>query len=154
MDRNFHFEVISNIAGRYRIATLCNDDFSFECGQYLNLVSLSGKEIPLSIASSPLDLPKLKVIYRPEFSNPDSLLLEEMLDQQTVDASSSLGSVRYPLDDKNLVLICKGTGISQAASMTEHCKLLSSPRKILLIWNTDDALEAQVKETQKLGFPP
>ena len=153
MDRNFHFEVISNIAGRYRIATLCNDDFSFECGQYLNLVSLSGKEIPLSIASSPLDLPKLKVIYRPEFSNPDSLLLEKMLDQQTVDASSSLGSVRYPLDDKNLVLICKGTGISQAASMTEQCKLLSSPRKILLIWNTDDSLEAQIKDSPETWFP-
>ena len=81
-----NFRKCSNIAGRYCIATLCNDDFSFEYSQYLNLVSLSGKEIPLSIASSPLDLPKLKVIYRPEFSNPDSLLLEEMLDQQTVDA--------------------------------------------------------------------
>ena len=153
MDRNFHFEVISNIAGRYRIATLCDDDFLFECGQYLNLVSLAGKEIPLSIASSPLDLPKLKVIYRPEFSNPDSLLLEKMLDQRTVDISSPRGSVRYPLDDKNLVLICKGTGISQAASMTEHCKLLSSPRKILLIWNTDDASEAQVKDSPETWFP-
>ena len=153
MDRNFRFRVISNLAGRYRIATLRDEGFLFECGQYLNLVSLSGKEIALSIASSPLDLPKLKVIYRPEFSNPDSLLLEKMLDQRTVDTSSPRGSVRYPLDDKNLVLICKGTGISQAASMTEHCKLLSSPRKILLIWNTDDASEAQVKDSPETWFP-
>ena len=76
-----------------------------------------------------------------------------MLDQQTVDASSSLGSVRYPLDNKNLVLICKGTGISQAVSMTEHCKLLSSSRKILLIWNTDDSLEAQIKDRPETWFP-
>ena len=82
MDRTFRFEVISNVAGRYHVATLYDGDFLFECGQYVNLVSLSGKEIPLSIASSPLDLPKLKIIYRPEFSNPDSLLLEKMLDEQ------------------------------------------------------------------------
>ena len=146
--------MISNSAGRYRVATLHHDDFLFECGQYINLVSLSGKEIPLSIASSPLDLPKLKIIYRPEFSNPASLLLEEMLDQQTVDASSSLGSVRYPLDDKNLVLICKGTGISQAASMAEHCKLISSSRELLLIWNTDKTLGAHVQDSPETWFPP
>ena len=153
MDRTFRFEVISNVAGRYRVATLYGDDFLFECGQYINLVSLSDKEIPLSIASSPLELPKLKVIYRPEFSNPDSLLLEETLDQQTVNVYPPLGSVRYPQDDKNLVLICKGTGISQAASMTEHCELLSSTRKILLIWNTDDALETQAKDSPETWFP-
>ena len=153
MDRKFRFEVISNLAGRYRLATLSGNEFLFQCGQYINLVSLSGKEIPLSIASSPLELPKLKVIYRPEPSNPDSLLLKEMLEQQTVDASPPQGSVRYPKDEKHLVLICKGTGISQAASMTEHCKLISTPRKILLIWNTDTPLETQAEDSPETWFP-
>ena len=153
MDKTFRFEVLSNLAGRYRVATLCSNEFFFQCGQYLNLVSPLGKEIPLTIASSPLELPNLKVIYRPEPSNPDSLLLEEMLDQQTVDASSPQGSVRYPMDEKHLVLICKGTGISQAASMIEHCKLISTPRKILLIWNADEPLETQADDSPETWFP-
>ena len=153
MDKTFRFEVLSNLAGRYRVATLSNNEFFFQCGQYLNLVSPLGKEIPLTIASSPLELPNLKVIYRPEPSNPDSLLLEEMLDQQTVDTSSPQGSVGYPTDEKHLVLICKGTGISQAASMIEHCKLISTPRKILLIWNTDEPLGTQAEDSPETWFP-
>ena len=145
--------MISNVAGRYWVATLSNKDFSFKCGQYINLVSLSGREIPLTIASSPLNLPKLKIICKPEPFNPDSLLLNELLGQQTVEGTSPLGSVRYPHDNKNLVLICKGTGISQAASMTEHSKLLSSPRELLLVWNTDKTQEALEEDSPETWFP-
>ena len=153
MVKNFRFEVISNSAGRYRVATLHNDDFLFECGQYINLISQTGKKIPLSIASSPLYLPKIKLIYKPEPSNSDSLLLEKLLSQKTVDGTSPQGLVKYPQDDKNLVLICKGTGISQASSITEHCKLTSTPREVLLIWNTDETLEAHVKDSPETWFP-
>ena len=119
------------------MATLCNGEYFFECGQYITLLSLSGGAIPLSIATSPLKLPRLKIIYKPEPTNPDSLILHDLLQHQTVEGTSALGSVRCPQDSKNLVLICKGTGISQAAAMTEHCKLMSSPRRILLIWNAE-----------------
>ena len=154
MVKKFRFDIISNTPGRYRVATLHANDFLFECGQYIKIVSRSGKQIPLSIASSPLYLPKIKIIYRPEPGNPDSLLLDDLLGRETVEGTSPLGLVKYPLDNENLVLICKGTGISQAASMAEHCKLISSSREILLIWNTDKTLGAHEQDSPEIWFPP
>ena len=138
---------------KYRTITLSTENYIFSCGQYLDLIHPSGKKIPLSIASSPIALPNLRLVFKPESDNPDSQLLEKLIQERVVEGSSAKGKVRYPEDKNNLLLIAKGTGISQALGMLEHSKEVQAEKNIALLWVNQKTAEATVKEYFDVSSP-
>ena len=117
------------------------ENYQFECGQYLFVIDAFKNHIPLSIASTPTDLPYLRIVFKPEHNNSDSLLLEHLVGQNSIEISRPKGSVRYPRDNNQLLLIVKGTGISQALAIIDHSKAMRSKKHIKLLWvNNDDSI--------------
>ena len=138
MDRVFKALIASVTGDQYKIVRLLAEDYSFECGQYLEVIDQSKTFIPLSIASSPTGLPHLKILFKPEKHNSESLLLQQLIRQKSIEVSSPKGDVRYPEDDQQILLIVKGTGISQALAMIEHTESAKSKPNIKLIWVSDE----------------
>jgi len=110
------------------------ENYQFECGQYLAVIDAFKKHIPLSIASIPTDLPYLRIVFRPERNNPDSMLLDQLVQQKSIEISHPKGRVRYPRNHHQLLLIVKGTGISQALAIIDHSKAIHSTKDIKLLW--------------------
>ena len=146
MDRIFKAKITSVTGDHYRIVKLVAGDYHFECGQYLEVVDQSKIFIPLSIASSPKILPYLRILFKPEKNNSDSLLLEQLVQQRTIEISSSKGNVRCPRDDQQTLLIVKGTGISQALAIIEHSRSAKSKYNIKLIWINGEESIGSAKE--------
>ena len=138
MDRVFKALIASVTGDHYKIVTLLVEDYCFECGQYLEVIDQSKTFIPLSIASSPTGLPHLKILFKPEKHNSESLLLQQLIRQKSIEVSSPKGDVRCPEGDQQILLIVKGTGISQALAMIEHAKSAKSKPNIKLIWVSDE----------------
>lgn len=137
----------------YRTITLSTENYIFSCGQYLDLIHSSGKKIPLSIASTPRALPNLRLVFKPESNNPDSQLLEKLIQEKVVKGSSAKGKVRYPENKNNLLLIAKGTGISQALGILEHSKETQAKKNITLLWVNQKTEEATVKDCFDVSSP-
>ena len=70
-----------------------------------------------------------------------------------VQGSSAKGKVRYPEDKNTLLLIAKGTGISQALGILEHSKETQAEKKITLLWVNQKTAEATVKEYFDVSSP-
>ena len=138
MDRVFKALIVSVTGDHYKIVTLLVEDYCFACGQYLEVIDQSKTFIPLSIASSPTGLPHLKILFKPEKHNSESLLLQQLIRQKSIEVSSPKGDVRYPEDGQQILLIVKGTGISQALAMIEHTESAKSKPNIKLIWVSDE----------------
>ncbi len=133
MGRIFKTKIVSVTGDQYKIVTLLAENYHFECGQYLVVIDRS-KKIPLSIASSPIDLPCLRFVFKPEHNNSDSLLLEQLLRQKSIEVSSPKGKVRCPHDNQLLLLVAQGTGISQAIAFIDHLTTQFSNKNIKLLW--------------------
>ena len=93
-------------------------EFVFEAGQYLEVLHPDGTAIPLSIASPPERLPELTLHYRSTPGNPEAERMDELLTGGRLRIRGGNGDIRLTADDdRPLVLIAGGTGISQALSL-------------------------------------
>ena len=92
--------------------------FSFEAGQYLEVLHPDGTAIPLSITSTPEQLPQLTLHYRSTPGNPEAERMDELLQGSRLRLRGGAGNIRLAADDdRPLLLIAGGTGISQALSL-------------------------------------
>lgn len=112
--------------------------FDFRAGQYLEILHPRGEAIPLSIASTPLALPDIRLHFRPIPGAPGADLLEELLTADTAAALSlqirgPAGTIEVTADEsRRLLLIAGGTGIAQALSIAETLQNGSSTGHHLL----------------------
>ncbi|MEM8766230.1 MAG: hypothetical protein AAGE43_02205 [Pseudomonadota bacterium] len=89
--------------------------FSFEAGQYLEVLHPDGTAIPLSIASPPEQLPRLTLHYRSTAGVDAAARMDELLKQSELTLVGGAGDVVLePSDRSSLLLVAGGTGISQA----------------------------------------
>jgi CDP-4-dehydro-6-deoxyglucose reductase len=108
------------------LALELEDPFSFEAGQYLTVLHPDGTAIPLSIASPPELLPMLFLHYRSTPGLPEAARMDELLLDGRLTLDGGAGDVTLsPEDDRPLLLVAGGTGISQAlclalAQTTRH----------------------------------
>lgn len=113
------------------------------------MINANGTVIPLSIASSPLSLPKLRMIYKSDPNNPESILLDQHVRERKFNVSAATGKVCCPDDLRELILIAKGTGISQALAIAEHKAMTRSNKRIKLLWITSSAPTEITQETSR-----
>ncbi len=120
------YATIRNIARRplaadppVQILTLeLEEPFEFNAGQYLSVLHPDGTAIPLSIASPPELLPRLHLHYRSTPGLPEAERMDELLLGNRLALDGGAGEVRLaPDDDRPLLLIAGGTGISQVLCM-------------------------------------
>ena len=92
--------------------------FEFDAGQYLTVVHSDGTAIPLSIASPPELLPQLHLHYRSTPGLAEAVKMDELLKGDRLQLEGGAGDVRLSRDDdRPLLLVAGGTGISQALSL-------------------------------------
>ena len=111
------------------------DSFTFQAGQYLEIVHPGGTTIPLSIASSPLELPELHLHYQSTPGAPGARLLDELLEtRQPLIIRGPAGNVAVAaLETRPLLLICGGTGASQAISILKDAVQRGASRPVTLL---------------------
>ena len=95
------------------------DSYSFLAGQYLEIVHPSGIRVPLSISSTPEQLPRLTLHYRSTPDSPEAACVDELLaTEQILSLGPAAGDVHLSLPDgRPLLMIAGGTGIAQALSL-------------------------------------
>ena len=113
--------------------------YRFEAGQYLTIVSPTGNDIPLSIASPPQQLPNLSVRFQPTPGDPLSDALASLLDQTTLTLSDAQGDVCGFPGDTPLLVIAGGSGIAQAFSLAAD---RGDGAVTTVLWCVDDAAQA------------
>ncbi len=108
--------------------------WQFTAGQYLEIIHPNGTSIPLSIASSPAQLPMLSVHYRSTQGATEAEAFDELLkDTTTLTIRGPAGDVVVDAQEKlPLLLISGGTGAAQALSIITDSALQSSKRPITL----------------------
>jgi len=65
LDDIFKTKIISVTGDQYKTVNLFVENYQFECGQYLFVIDAFKNHIPLSIASTPTDLPYLRIVFKP-----------------------------------------------------------------------------------------
>lgn len=96
------------------------DPFEFEAGQYLSVLHPDGTAIPLSIASPPEQLPSLILHYRSTPGLAEAARMDELIVAERLTLDGPAGDVKLTLkDDRPLLLVAGGTGISQALSLAQ-----------------------------------
>ena len=94
--------------------------FTFEAGQYLSVLHPDGTAIPLSIASPPEQLPTLILHYRSTPGLPEAERMDELLQSNRLKLDGGAGDIRLLTeDDRPLLLVAGGTGISQALCLAQ-----------------------------------
>jgi CDP-4-dehydro-6-deoxyglucose reductase len=111
------------------------NQFVFQAGQYLEIIHPDGTAIPLSIASSPLLLPDLHLHYQSMPGAQEASLLDGLLaTAQTLTIRGPAGEVYVEAaETRSLLLICGGTGTSQALSIIQDTQLRGSNRRVTLL---------------------
>ncbi len=91
------------------------EPFAFAAGQYLTVLHPDGTAIPLSIASAPELLPTLHLHYRSTPGLDEAAKMDELLAGDRLQLDGGAGDIRLLADDdRPLLLVAGGTGISQA----------------------------------------
>lgn len=111
------------------------NQFDFHPGQYLEIIHPDGTRVPLSIASSPLELPELHLHYQSMPGAPGASLLDELLTtEQTLTIRGPAGEVFVDAADaRPLLLICGGTGASQCLAIIKDAQLRGTHRPVTLL---------------------
>lgn len=111
------------------------ESFSFHAGQYLEIVHPDGATIPLSIASSPLELPELHLHYQSTPGAPGASLLDDLLEaEQALAIRGPAGEVFTDADEtRPLLLLCGGTGASQAMAILRDAACRGITRPVTLL---------------------
>ena len=94
--------------------------YHFVTGQYLSIEHPDGTQVPLSIASTPDELPELELHYRSTPGDAAAAKVDEMLDTGYLTVSLPAGRVLCPEDAGMLLLIAGGVGASQAIACARH----------------------------------
>jgi len=115
--------------------------FPFEAGQYLEVVHPDGTAIPLSIASPPEQLPALTLHYRSTPGAPEAVRMDALLqDTSALTIRGPFGDVRLdPQDDRPLLLVCGGTGVSQAICLAAAQRLRNPHAAVQILACADHA---------------
>ncbi len=114
--------------------------FSFEAGQYLEVLHPDGTAIPLSIASPPEQLPRLTLHYRSTAGVDAAARMDELLDGSELTLVGGTGDVILEASDSSpLLLIAGGTGISQALCLAIAQTLRHPTARTELLACADDA---------------
>lgn len=135
-----------------RIRLQAREGYSFESGQYLNIVDSDGSLIPMSIASAPERLPELELHYRPISGAPEAETLNKLLNGDHLVITPAEGEVRWGNADQPLFVIAGGSGAAQAFSCAEHRAAIGASAPTAILWCADEQVD--VYELDKLtGIP-
>ncbi len=135
-----------------RIRLHTKDAYTFESGQYLNIVCSDGSLIPMSIASAPERLPELELHYRPISGAPEADILNKLLDGDHLVVTPAEGEVRSGKADQPLFVIAGGSGAAQAFSCAEHRAAINASAPTVILWCADE--QDDIYEIDKLtGLP-
>jgi CDP-4-dehydro-6-deoxyglucose reductase len=111
------------------------EDFSFQAGQYLDILLPGGRRRSFSIASPPAGshLIELHVRLVPggEFTAP---LFAQPADKKLLSIEGPLGQFAYRESDAPMLLIGGGTGLAPLKSIIEHVVTAGLDRKMHLFW--------------------
>ncbi len=115
--------------------------FHFLAGQYLEIVHPSGEAIPMTIASSPMRLPRLCLHYRFIPDAPGAELLDELFStQDKLSIRGPFGDVYVSAGDAPevpLLLIAGGTGASQALAIIDDLEQRQCSTRVDLLACSD-----------------
>lgn len=127
---------------------LHDNTLRFQAGQYLEIVHPDGTGIPLSVASSPLQLPELAFHYQSVAGSDDARRIDELLKlKQPLQLDGPGGDVFITAEQTDpLLLVAGGTGASQALSIIEDLLLRQSDLPVTLICFADHARDFYFRE--------
>lgn len=113
-------------------------DWQFAAGQYLEVIVDDTTTVPLSIASSPAQLPVLMLHYRSTPGSADAEAFDSLLASTGGNARLTLrgpaGDICIsPDEDRPLLLICGGTGAAQALAIIADVALQGPERDVTLL---------------------
>lgn len=125
-------QIVLRLTGTQLVA---ENPFEFHPGQYLEIIHPDGTSVPLSIASSPLELPELHLHYQSTPGAPGAALLDDLLATvQTLTIRGPAGDVFVDAEDAlPLLLICGGTGASQCLAIIKDAQLRGTQRPVTLL---------------------
>ncbi len=128
------------------------DPFSFEAGQYLEVLHPDGTSIPLSIASPPEHLPRLTLHYRSTQGDRAAERMDELLGGDQLRIRGGAGDVCLRQDDDQpLLLLAGGTGISQALCLAHAQQLRHPQRSVTLLGCADDEADLYYRDLLPAG---
>ena len=112
--------------------------YSFEAGQYLQIIGPDNTLIPMSIASAPQRLPELELHYRSTPGLPEAALMDALLSEgESLNITSATGEVRSGAVGQPLLIIAGGSGAAQAFSCIEHRDSTTQAAPTTLLWCAD-----------------
>lgn len=124
------------------------DPFVFDAGQYLEVLHPDGTAIALSIASPPEWLPVLTLHYRSTPGSPEAARMDALLREAApLTLRGPGGDVRLDVDDSRpLLLVCGGTGISQALCLATAQRLRHPATPVELLACVDHPADLYFRE--------
>ncbi len=123
--------------------------YQFRAGQYLNVITPEGFDVPLSIASSPTRLPVLELHYRSTPDLSEAAALDNALAGTSLRISAAEGDVRAGAPHQRVLIVAGGTGAAQAFSCAEYRHATRAGGDATIVWCADD--EDQLYETERLA---
>ena len=139
-----------------QILTLALEDaFTFAAGQYLTVLHPDGTAIPLSIASPPELLPELHLHYRSTKGLPEATRMDELLQGERLVLDGGAGDIALSInDDRPLLLVAGGTGISQGLclALAQTSRHAEASVRMLTCADTDADLYFQDLLPTSSGF--
>ncbi len=123
------------------LTVLLESPFEFAAGQYLSVMHPDGTSIPLSIASPPERLPELQLHYRSTPGLVEATRMDELLRSGQLALEGGAGEVTLrPDDDRPLLLVAGGTGISQALclALAQSTRHPATPVQLLACADADE----------------
>ena len=146
----FEARITSLTGDTTQIVTLAVElGYRFRAGQYLNVITPEGFDVPLSIASSPTRLPALELHYRSTPELPEAAALDKALAGTVLRISAAHGDVRPGAPDQRVLIVAGGTGAAQAFSCAEYRHATRAGGGTTIVWCADD--EDQLYETERLA---
>lgn len=113
-------------------------DYNFFPGQYLSVIHPNGLHIPLSLASSPHQLPSIHLHYRSTPNSPEAHAMDELLEiGKPLRITAASGDVRAGPLSEPLLVIAAGTAAAQAFSCFAFRQQEAATGSNTLLWCAD-----------------
>ena len=119
----------------YHIELTTEQAFSFQAGQYLQVIMGEKDKRPFSIASAPHQ-PNIELHIGATKENSYAMQVVDVLkDKGQIQAEVGLGQAQLRTDStRPVLLIAGGTGFSYAQSIARHLEHTNSQREVKLYW--------------------
>lgn len=133
--------------GVQRLTLQMPDCFTFQAGQYLEVVHQDGN-IPLSIASAPWRLPELHLHYQSTPGVPEAARMDVLLaDSDTLTIQGPAGTVHLPQPLSGpALLVAGGTGAAQSMSFIDAFTAADPGAAVTLLWCADTDADTYLRE--------